>query len=46
MFEDGDTEEWIKWRISFQELSTMHPLDTTKKKLIMFKTLLKGEAKT
>ena len=32
-FEDGTAEEWIKWRIAFDNLAEEYPLDTADKKL-------------
>ena len=43
-FESGDPEDWIKWRISFDELAKAMPLDTGHKIVAMTKTLLRGEA--
>ena len=44
-FEDGTAEEWIKWRIAFDNLAEEHPLATADKKLRLLRTLLRGEAK-
>ena len=44
-FDEGDAEEFIKWRIGFETLAAEHPLDTAHKKLRMIRTLLRGNAK-
>ena len=44
-FGQGTPEEWVKWRIIFDDLIEAYPLDTAEKKINMLKTLLKGDAK-
>ena len=45
VFEDGDAEDWVKWRINYEYLVEAYPLDTPDKQVKMLRTLLKGEAK-
>ena len=45
MFEDGTTEDWVKWVIHFEELEAAYPLNTPGKKILMARTLLCGEAR-
>lgn len=45
IFEDGSTEDWVKWRIQFDELAKAYPLDTSTKKMMLARTLLRGLAK-
>ena len=40
VFEEGTTEEWVCWRIQFEELVTAYPLDTSTKKILFARTLL------
>ena len=35
LFEEGDAEEWIKWRIQFDNVVKAYPLDTPDKKTTM-----------
>ena len=44
-FEDGTTEDWVKWVIHFEELEAAYPLNTPGKKILMARTLLCGEAR-
>ena len=45
MFEDGDAEQWIKWRIQLDELIRDIPLKTEQGKIKTAKALLKGAAR-
>ena len=45
VFEQGDAEDWVKWRIAYENLVEAYPLDTAEKQVKMLRTLLKGEAK-
>ena len=45
MFEDGDAEQWIKWRIQLDELIRDIPLKTEQGKIKITKALLKGAAR-
>ena len=45
VFEEGDAEDWVKWRITYENLVEAYPLDTPDKQVKMLRTLLKGEAK-
>ena len=44
-FESGTPEEFIKWRLSFEELVEAYPLSDATKKHKMILTLLKGDSK-
>ena len=44
-FEDGTAEEWIKWRVAFDNLAEEYPLDAADKKLRLLRALFRGEAK-
>ena len=44
MFGHGTPEEWVKWRIIFDDLIKAYPLNTAEKQVNMLKTLLKGDA--
>ena len=45
VFEDGTTEDWVRWRVHFEELEAAYPLDTSSKKILFARTLLRGIAK-
>ena len=45
LFENGTPEEFIKWKISFDELVTAMNLTTTAQKHSMLRNLLKGDAR-
>jgi len=44
IFEHGDAEDWIKWRMRFEELALALPLDSAAKKVKYTHALLKGDA--
>ena len=44
IFEQGNAEDWVKWRIHFEELVKAYPLDTAPKKKAMYNALLCGIA--
>ena len=44
MFDDGRTEEWIRWRMEFEEVVRDTPLSTPIAKTKMASSLLKGRA--
>ena len=44
-FEKGTSEEWVKWRIIFDDLIDTYPLNMAEKQVNMLKTLLKGDAR-
>ena len=44
-FEDGTAEEYIKWRVRFDDLSKGMNLNTVDKKYTVVQTLLRGEAR-
>ena len=43
-FGHGTPEEWVKWRIIFDDLIEAYPLNTAEKQINMLKTLLKWDA--
>ena len=45
IFGSGTAEEWVKWRVQFDELVRDMPLTTGEKKIKVAKALLKGEAR-
>ena len=45
MFEGGEAEEWIQWRMQMDELIRDMPLDDVAKKIKVAKALLKGQAR-
>ena len=45
VFEDGDSEDWVKWRIAMDEAIRDIPLDDGDKKIKLAKSLLKGVAR-
>ena len=44
-FETGTPEEFIKWRLAFEELAEAYPLDDATKKHKIILNLLEGDAK-
>ena len=44
-YESGTAEEYIKWRIRFDELAEAMDVDTPQKKYTVLQTLLRGEAR-
>ena len=44
VFDDGTPEEWIKWRIQFDNLVEQFPLETADRQFTMLRPLLKGRA--
>lgn len=45
LFESGSAEEWIRWRIQFDELIRDMPLNSGEKMIKVAKALLKGDAR-
>ncbi len=45
VFDEGEAEDWIKWRIHFDELVRDMKLVTGKQKIVVAKALLKGNAR-
>ena len=45
VYESGSAEEYIRWRIQFDELATAMLLDTPDKKFTVLQTILRGEAR-
>ncbi len=45
VFDEGDAEDWIRWRIQLDELIRDKNLTTGRQKSILAKALLKGEAR-
>ena len=43
VFEQGDAEEWVKWRITYDSLVEAYPLDTADKQIKMLRTLLNNK---
>ena len=35
VFEEGDAEDWVKWRITYKNLVEAYPLDTLDKQVKM-----------
>jgi hypothetical protein len=44
IFNNGYSEEWIKWMMTFPEIENLMPLKESAHKTSMFRTLLKGKA--
>ncbi len=45
VFDEGEAEDWIKWRIQFDELVRDMQLVTGRQKIVVAKALLKGNAR-
>ena len=45
VFDEGDAEDWIKWRIQMDELIRDMQLETGRQKIVLAKALLKGNAR-
>ena len=45
VFDEGDAEEWVKWRIQVEELVRDMQLSTARQKIMLAKALLKGNAR-
>jgi hypothetical protein len=45
LFESGEAEDWVKWRIQLDELIRDMPLTTGAKRIKVAKALLKGQAR-
>ena len=45
VFDEGDAEEWVKWRIQVKELVRDIQLSTARQKIMLAKALLKGNAR-
>jgi hypothetical protein len=45
VFDEGDAEGWIKWRIQMDELIRDMQLETGRQKIVLAKALLKGNAR-
>ena len=45
VFDEGNAEDWIKWRIQMDELIRDMQLETGRQKIVLAKALLKGNAR-